>query len=71
MLHGTPTNAGNVFLPLLNVGTAATTAAFGNSWVDVGGALIIPPGGWGSIAGNVTLTTAQISVAVVWAELPA
>lgn len=66
----TPTNAGNTFMPLFTVGTAATTAQFVSTWIDVGGGFIIPPGAWGSIAGSATLTTAQLSIGVLWAELP-
>lgn len=67
---GTPVNAGNIFLPVFNIGTTALTAMFGYTFVDVGGALVIPPGGWGSLAGSATLSTLQAGLAIIWAELP-
>jgi len=69
---GTVVNAGGFFLPLVQVHTGALTVDTTHStWIDIGGAMIIPPGGWGSLAGSVVLTTAQIQAQIVWAELPA
>lgn len=67
----TPTNPGNFFLPLFNVGTAATSAQFITTFIDVGGAVVCSPGGWVSIAGSASLTTLQVAVCMIWAELPA
>ncbi len=69
---GTVTNAGNVFLPLAQFHTGALTVDTTMiTWMDVGGAMIIPPGGWGSIAATATLSTLQVQVGIIWAELAA
>lgn len=68
---GTVTNAGAGFFPLIAVGTAAITAVeIETSLVDIGGAFIIQPGTWGSLAGNVTLTAGVMALGLLWAELP-
>jgi hypothetical protein len=68
----TPTNAGSQFFPLIQVGTGAITAVTAlPSWIDVGGAMIIAPGTWGSIAANATLTAGVLGVGLIWCELPA
>lgn len=68
---GTPTNAGSQYLPLIAIGTGAITAHQAiSSWIDVGGAMIIAPGTWGSVAANATLTSGVIGVGMIWAELP-
>lgn len=69
---GTVTNAGNIFMPLAQFHTGALTVdTTAITWMDVAGAMIIPPGGWGSVAGTATLSTLQIQVGVIWAELAA
>jgi hypothetical protein len=69
---GTVSNAGNVFIPVAQFHTGALTVdTTAVTWMDVGGAMIVPPGGWGSLAGTATLTTLQVQVGVIWAELPA
>lgn len=68
---GTPTNAGNLLLPFAQFHTGAlTTDTTAVTWIDIGGLFIIPPGGWGSPAGTATLTTLQVQVGIIWAELP-
>lgn len=68
---GTPTNAGNIFMPFAQFHTGALTVdTTGLTWVDIGGAFIIPPGTWGSVAGTATLSTLQVQVGIIWAELP-
>ena len=68
---GTVAQAGVGFFPVLAVGTAAITAVeIATSWVDVGGAFIIPPGSWGSLAGNVAITAGVMALGLLWAELP-
>jgi hypothetical protein len=68
---GTVANAGVGIFPLIAVGTGAITAVeIATSWVDVGGAFIIPPGSWGSLAGNATLTAGVMALGLMWAELP-
>lgn len=69
---GTPTNAGNVFMPLSQFHTGALTVDTTlTTWMDIGGAMVVPPGGWGSLAGTATLTTLQVQVGMIWAELAA
>lgn len=69
---GTPTNAGNIFFPFAQFHTGALTVDTTlMTWMDVGGAMIIGEGCWGSVAGSQTLTTLQVQVGMIWAELPA
>lgn len=68
---GTVAQPGVGILPLIAVGTGAITAVeIEPAWVDVGGAFVIPPGSWGSLAGNVTLTAGVMALGLLWAELP-
>lgn len=68
---GTPSNAGGILLPFAQVHTGALTVDTTLlTWVDLNGAIIIPPGSWGSPAGTATLSTLQAQVALMWAELP-
>lgn len=68
---GTPTNAGNFFLPFAYMHTGAlTTTSNGMAWIDLDGSIVVPPQGWASVAGSATLTTLQVQVALVWAEVP-
>lgn len=67
---GTVTNAGNIFMPFAQVHTGALTVdTTAITWMDVGGAMIIPPGCWGAVAGTATLTTLQAQIGIIWAEL--
>lgn len=67
----TPTNAGSLFVPIFDVGTTALTAQFCTTFFPLDGAFVVAQGSWGSVAASATLTTAQLSIALVWAELPA
>ena len=68
---GTPANAGTVFIPLFGAVTGALTVQHTYvATVDIDGAIIIPPGAWGALAGNATLSTLQVTTGLVWAELP-
>lgn len=69
---GTVSNAGSQFFPLIAAGTGAITAIeLAQSWIDVGGAMIITPGTWGALSASATLTAAVVSLGLLWAELPA
>ena len=69
---GTVTNAGNRFLPVAAYGTGAVTVVSTlPGWIDVGGAMIIPPQSWGSVSFANTATTGVIQLGVLWTELPA
>lgn len=69
--HGTPTNAGNFFMPTHTLDTGAiTTASILPAWVDIGGLFIASPGDWISVAASVTASTAVCKVGLVWVEIP-
>lgn len=68
---GTPSNAGNFLLPIADVHTGALTVDTGMfHWVDLGGVLICPPGGWISPATSATATTLVVQLALVYEEVP-
>lgn len=68
----TVVNAGAQFVPFAQFHTGALTVdTTGLTWVDLDGMFIVPPGTWGAVAATATLTTLQVAVALVWAELPA
>lgn len=69
---GTVTNAGNRFLPLAPYSTQAVTVPQGGAtWIDLGGAIIVPPGSWASVSFANTATTGVIQLGLLWAELGA
>lgn len=68
---GTPANAGGFFLPLLALHTGALTVdntALG--LIDVGGAIVAPPGSWVSLAASATATTTVAQLGMLYAEIP-
>lgn len=68
---GTPANAGNRLVPFAQFHTGALTVdTTGLTWVPLDGIVICPPGSWVSPAGTATLSTLQIQLALIWAELP-
>jgi len=68
---GTPTNAGNFFMPTHTLDTGAlTTGSILPAWVDIGGLFIASPGDWISVAASVTASTAVCKVGLVWVEIP-
>jgi len=67
---GTVTTAGTFILPFADIGTSALTTHLGLTWTDVGRLISIPPnGGWCSVASTTTLTTAVMTIAIVWEEI--
>lgn len=69
---GTPTNAGNFLLPFASLHTGALTTETGVvGFVDVGGALIVPPGAWCSIAASATASTTVGTFGLIYEEVPA
>lgn len=69
--RATPANVGTFFMPFAQVDTGAlTVASMTPAWISIDGGFIIPPGTWGSVAGSATLSTAQLSIGLIWAELP-
>lgn len=68
---GTPSVAGGFFLPLLQLHTGALTVdnlALGV--IDVGGAIVAPPGSWVSLAASATATTTVAQLGLMYAEIP-
>lgn len=68
---GTVTNAGKALLPFADLHTGALTVDnLGTCWVDIGGAVVVPPNCWCSIAASATASTTVGTFGMVWAELP-
>jgi hypothetical protein len=68
---GTPSNAGGFFLPLLALHTGALTVDTTDlGLIDVGGAVVCPPGAWVSIAASATATTTVAQLGMLYAEVP-
>ncbi len=68
---GTPSVAGNFLLPLAQLHTGALTVDnVGMGWIDIGGAVIVPPGCWASLAASATATTTVAQLGMMWAEVP-
>lgn len=68
---GTPTNAGNFFIPIGDLHTGALTVDnLGMSWIDLDGSIVVPPYSWVSLAASATATTTVMQAAFVYAELP-
>jgi hypothetical protein len=60
-----------IFLPLLGVNTGAvTTGAISQSIAEVGGAVVVAPGGIGYVCTSATLTSGVFTIGMMWAELP-
>lgn len=67
---GTPTTAGAFLLPFASLHTGALTTETGIvGFVDIGGAMIIPPGAWGSIAASATATTTVGTFGMIYEEV--
>lgn len=68
---GTPLSAGNFFLPFAHLHTGALTVDnLGVGWIDLGGAIVVPPGGWCSIAASATATTTVAQLSMIYEEVP-
>lgn len=68
---GTVSAAATNFLPLGSVDTGAlTTTPGGGNLIHLGGAIVVPPGYFVSLAGSATLSTAVLSAGLVWIEIP-
>jgi hypothetical protein len=66
---GTVTNGGNMILVTHEVSTAA-----GNPsqpvFVPLDGLVLVPPGGWCSVAGAAAIASMVAKISLVWAEVP-
>lgn len=68
---GTPTNAGNFFLPLVQIGTGAITVDnMDTAFTDLGGCIVVPPNAWIAVSSSATLTTGVFGIGLIWAEVP-
>lgn len=68
---GTVATAGNFFVPTIALGTGAITVDnLDMTWIDLGGLIIVPPGGWASVAAAATATAAVLQIGLIWAEIP-
>jgi hypothetical protein len=68
---GTVLTAGASLLPFANLHTGALTVDnVGTVWVDIGGAVVVPPGAWVSPAASATASTTVATIGMIWAELP-
>lgn len=68
---GTVAVPGASLLPFANLHTGALTVdSLGTSWIDIGGAVVVPPGAWVSIAASATASTTVGTFGMVYAELP-
>jgi hypothetical protein len=68
---GTPTAAGSFFIPLADLQTGALTTTPGSHhWVDIGGAIVVPPNSWVSVAASATASTTVAQITLVWEEVP-
>ena len=69
---GTVTNAGTFLLPLGELHTGALTVDTGGfRWVDIAGAVTVPPNAWCSFSASATASTTVIQVGLIWEELAA
>ncbi len=66
----TPVTAGSFFVPTCNLALTATTGMFSQTWVDLYGSIIVPPGSWAAVAASSTQTNLVAKIALLWAELP-
>jgi len=68
---GTVTTAGGFLLPFASLHTGALTTETGIAgFIDVGGAILVPPTGWASIAASATASTTVGTFGMIWEEVP-
>lgn len=68
---GTVVNAGAALLTLGQIGTSALTTEFaGDNFVNLGGMIVVPPGCWAGVAASATMSSAVMTVSMVWLEMP-
>jgi hypothetical protein len=67
---GTVSAACTGFMPFAEFHTGALTVDnTGLTWIDVGGIVVAGPGKFVTVASTATLTTLQVRVGMIWAEL--
>lgn len=68
---GTVVDAAAFFLPLFAIGsTNAVTNEVATAYVDIGGAVVVPPGCWAGIIASAVPTSGVFQTGLIWAELP-
>jgi hypothetical protein len=68
---GTVTNAGNFFLPLIQLATGALTVDNTEiGFIDLGGCIVVPPNSWAAVSASATATTTVAQLGLIWAEIP-
>ena len=68
---GTPSSAGNFFIPLVSFHTGALTVDTTiPGWIDLGGSVVVPPDSWVSVAASATLSTLVTQVGLIYTEVP-
>ena len=65
----TPAAAGTFLMPVLQIGTIATSVTEGLSWFDLDGIITIPPNSWAAVAASATLTSCVIQICLVYEEV--
>ena len=67
----TPSAAGAWFFPLfgLHTGAVATVDVAPFNWIDIAGAIVVPPNAWVALSASATATSAVIQTAIVWEEV--
>ena len=66
---GTVAAAANSFMPYIQINTGAITLAdVSGGWVNVEGAIVVPPSCWCAICSSATPTSAVAGLGLVWGE---
>jgi hypothetical protein len=69
--YGTVSAAATNFLPLGHVHTGAITLdTDDDNTVHLGGVIAVPPGYFAAVSASATLTSAVLSIGLVWLEVP-
>lgn len=68
---GTVTNAPVSYMPLASIGTGAITVQLADGpFVNLGGCIELPAGGYAAICGGEALTTSVFDLGLCWLEVP-
>lgn len=68
---GTVSAAATAFIPTGGVGTGALTVyPTDDNFIHLGGLIEVPPGSFASVSASATLSTAVMSIGLIWMELP-
>ena len=65
------TNTNRWFMPLIEVGTGATSViTLGQTWVNLDGMVVVPPGSAIAVAASSAMANLDVEVTMVWEEVP-